>query len=71
MNEAEELAHLTAPSSDPKQRMIDYWGRRAEKAEDEVERLRAIITRAKDALLDGQSTQWVHDVLVQGLSPKP
>ena len=34
---------------------------------EEIERLRAIITRAKDALLDGQSTQWVHDLLIQGL----
>ena len=33
MTEDEELAHLHAPSADPKQRMIDYWGRRAEKAE--------------------------------------
>jgi hypothetical protein len=41
MNEEQELAHLTAPSTDPKQQMIDYWGRRAEKAEAEVERLRA------------------------------
>jgi hypothetical protein len=31
------------------------------------ERLRAVIVRAKDALLDGQSTQWVHDLLVKGL----
>lgn len=30
----------------------------------ENERLRAVIVRAKDALLDGQSTQWVHDLLV-------
>lgn len=30
----------------------------------EIKRLRAVITRAKDALLDGQSTQWVHDLLV-------
>jgi hypothetical protein len=39
--------------------------------------LRATITRAKDALLDGQSTQWVHDLLVAALvaraalEPKP
>jgi hypothetical protein len=32
-----------------------------------IERLRAVIVRAKDALLDGQSTQWVHDLLVKGL----
>src|SRR5262249_5142970 len=40
VTEEEELAHLHMPSSDPKQRMIDYWGHRAEKAEAEVERLR-------------------------------
>jgi hypothetical protein len=34
---------------------------------DEIKRLRAVITRAKDALLDGQSTQRVHDLLVAGL----
>lgn len=34
MNKEEELAHLHAPSADPKQRQVDYWGRRAEKAED-------------------------------------
>ncbi len=33
----------------------------------ENERLRAVITRAKDALLDGQLTEWVHDVLVDAL----
>jgi hypothetical protein len=33
------------------------------KADAEIERLRAVIVRAKDALLDGQSTQWVHDLL--------
>jgi len=39
---------------------------------DEIERLRAVIIRAKDALLDGQSTQWVHDLLVAAiLGPKP
>jgi multidrug resistance efflux pump len=43
MNKEEELAHLHTPSADPKQRMIDYWGLRAEKAEAEVERLRAEI----------------------------
>jgi len=31
---------------------------------DEIKRLRAVIIRAKDALLDGQSTQYVHDMLV-------
>lgn len=36
-------------------------------AADEIDRLRAVITRAKDALLDGQSTQWVHDLLVTAL----
>jgi cell division protein FtsB len=40
MTEEQELAHLTAPSTDPKQQMIDYWGHRAEKAEAEVERLK-------------------------------
>jgi hypothetical protein len=33
----------------------------------EIERLRAAIVRAKDALIDGQSTQWVHDLLVAAL----
>ncbi len=41
MTHDEELVHLLAPSKDPKQFMIDYWGHRAEKAEDEVARLRA------------------------------
>lgn len=31
------------------------------------ERLRAVIIRAKDALLDGQSAQWVHDLLVAAI----
>lgn len=43
MNREQELAHLRAPSSDPKQRQIDYWGRRAEKAEAEIERLRGVL----------------------------
>lgn len=30
-------------------------------------RLREAIIRAKDALLDGQSTQWVHDLLVDAI----
>jgi hypothetical protein len=38
---------------------------------DEIERLRKTIVRAKDALIDGQSTQWVHDLLVAALKPKP
>jgi hypothetical protein len=38
--------------------------------EAEIKRLRAAITRAKDALLDGQSTQWVHDLLVVALVGK-
>jgi hypothetical protein len=38
-----------------------------EDAADEIERLRAVIVRAKDALLDGQSTQWVHDLLATAL----
>jgi len=29
-----------------------------------IDRLRAVIIRAKDGLLDGQSTQQVHDMLV-------
>lgn len=33
----------------------------------ENERLRAVIVRSKDALLDGQSTQRVHDLLVGAL----
>lgn len=36
----------------------------------ENERLRAVIIRAKDALLDGQSTQWVHDLLVAAILKK-
>ena len=35
--------------------------------QNEIRRLRAVIVRAKDALLDGQSTQWVHDLLVAEL----
>ena len=43
-----------------------------DEAADEIERLRAVIMRAKDALLDGQSTQRVHDLLVAALlGPKP
>ena len=43
-----------------------------EVAQYEIERLRAVIMRAKDALLDGQSTQRVHDLLVAALlGPKP
>jgi len=41
MTEDEELAHLRAPSRDPQQRNIDYWARRAERAEADNERLRA------------------------------
>lgn len=52
MNKQEELAHLHAASGDPKQRMIDYWGWRAEKAEAEVERLRAIEDAARALLAD-------------------
>jgi capsule polysaccharide export protein KpsE/RkpR len=37
----------------------------------EIERLRKTIVRAKDALIDGQSTQRVHDLLVAALKPKP
>lgn len=33
----------------------------------EIKRLRAVVTRSKDALLDGQSTQWVHDLLAAAL----
>lgn len=50
MTEEEELAHLHAPSPDPKQRMIDYWGHRAEKAEAEIERLQADNARLRAAL---------------------
>jgi hypothetical protein len=50
MNEQEELAHLHTPASDPKQRMIDYWGRRAEKAEAEIGRLRALAKALADDL---------------------
>lgn len=59
MNEAEELAHLTAPSSDPKQRMIDYWGRRAEKAEAKVERMEAAIRWALGEQPDPQGVWFV------------
>lgn len=34
---------------------------------EENKRLRAVIVRSKDALLDGQSTQWVHDLLAGAL----
>ena len=37
------------------------------KTKAENERLRAVIIRAKDALVDGQSTQWVHDLLVAAI----
>jgi hypothetical protein len=38
-----------------------------EQLESKNNQLRAVITRAKDALLDGQSTQRVHDMLVDVL----
>lgn len=44
MTPEQELAHLTAPSEDPKQRMIDYWGRRAERAEAEAGRLELMLS---------------------------
>jgi hypothetical protein len=44
---------------------------RIHEQEAEIERLRATIVRAKDALRDGQSTQWVHYLLVAALAPKP
>lgn len=48
-----------------------HWGAAARflllEKDAEIERLRATIVRAKDALLDGQSTQWVHDLLVSAL----
>jgi hypothetical protein len=41
-------------------------------AADEIELLHAVIIRAKDALLDGQSTQYVRDMLIAAvLGPKP
>jgi hypothetical protein len=49
--------------------MTDPYTEQALRAE--VKKLRAVIVRAKDALLDGQSTQWVHDLLVSALEPKP
>lgn len=39
MTEDEELAHLRAPSTDPKQQQVDYWGHRAEVAEARLVRL--------------------------------
>jgi hypothetical protein len=33
----------------------------------EIERLRVVIVVAKDALLDVQSMQWVHDLLASAL----
>jgi hypothetical protein len=62
MNEKEELAHLTAPSSDPKQRMIDYWGRRAERAEAEIERLRAAL---EDIALEALAQEGAGVILIK------
>jgi hypothetical protein len=45
----------------------EYTGKEVWRLRHENERLRAAIIRAKDALLDGQSTQWVHDLLVAAL----
>lgn len=55
MTKDEELAHLHAPSPDPKERQIDYWGRRAEKAEAEVERLRKALyeIQVQTSYMDG------------------
>jgi hypothetical protein len=52
MTREEELAHLKAPSDDPKQRQVDYWGHRAEKAEDEAARLKREIERMRLTLQD-------------------
>ena len=58
MNKEKELAHLRAPSSDPKQRQVDYWGHRAEKAEAEVEHLRTVLEKIRDVV--GTSTEAHH-----------
>lgn len=50
MNKEQELAHLHAPSTDPKQRQIDYWGHRTEIAEAKIERLREVLISAKEKL---------------------
>jgi chromosome segregation ATPase len=55
-----EIERLQGARAGDQQRLFHY--------EAEIERLRAIITRGKDALLDGQSPQWAHDILVQGLT---
>jgi hypothetical protein len=51
---------------------VDYLPREVrQEAAATIKRLRAVVTRAKDALIDGQSTQWVHDLLVAELLSQP
>lgn len=75
---ADEIERLTADLATYSKDTEDIEGRiidaefKAIDAQAENEHLRAVIVRAKDALLDGQSTQWVHDLLVTALLvPKP
>lgn len=57
MTEEEELAHLRAPSADPKQRQVDYWARRAERAEAENERLRALLEDTPVLVIDARAAK--------------
>lgn len=60
-------AEIERLNEDREKYFLDNLGLRADN-----ERQRAVIVRAKDALIDGQSTQWVHDLLVAALlEPKP
>lgn len=68
MNKAEELAHLHAPFVDPKQRMIDYWGRRAEIAEDKVQRLTAALDQIAATALDAVAVQIAMDALAHEIN---
>ena len=49
---------MRAPSADPKQRQVDYWGHRAEVAEAEVKRLREALMKIRDVV--GTSTEAHH-----------
>jgi HAMP domain-containing protein len=63
---AAEIERLKSARHADSQRMV-RMSDEYELAQNEIERLRTVITRAKDALLDGQSTQRVHDILVDAL----
>ena len=66
-----KIAKLEVEKSELANRVLIHL-HRTETTTAEIKRLRAIIIRAKDALLDGQDAQWVHDLLVTGLlEPKP